>query len=123
MKMIQEFGAAAHLITAYGPGMVRINETRHTTSLIVMPEQVDTGWAPERFEDLDLDCFRSLLANPPEIVLLGTGASLRFPPREILAAFRRRGVGLEIMDTGAACRTYNIIMAEGRTVAAALLMI
>jgi uncharacterized protein len=123
MKMIQEFGGAAHLITAYGPGMVRINETRHTTSLIVTPDQVDTDWAPERFEDLDLDCFLSLLENPPEIVLLGTGASLRLPPREIVTAFRSRGIGLEVMDTGAACRTYNIIMAEGRTVAAALLMI
>jgi uncharacterized protein len=123
MKMTQDFGSATHLITGYEPGMVRINETRHTTSLIVTPETVDTQWAPERFEDLDLACFQGLLDDPPEIVILGTGATLRFPPREIRAAFQSRAIGFEVMDTGAACRTYNIIMAEGRTVAAALLMI
>ncbi|OOG24561.1 hypothetical protein B1C78_08645 [Thioalkalivibrio denitrificans] len=123
MKMTQDFGSGSYLITGYGAGMVRINETRHTTSLIVTPEGVDTGWPPERFDDLDLACFRSLLEDPPEIVILGTGATLRFPPRDILAAFRSRSIGFEVMDTGAACRTYNIVMAEGRPVAAALLMI
>lgn len=123
MKMTQDFGSATHLITGYEPGMVRINETRHSTSLIVTPEHVDTGWAPRSFEELDLACFRSLLDDPPEIVILGTGATLRFPSREILRAFRERQIGFEVMDTGAACRTYNIIMAEGRPVAAALLMI
>jgi uncharacterized protein len=123
MKMTQDFGSGTHLITGYEAGMVRINETRHTTSLIVRPQAVDTGWPPERFEDLDLDCFRALLEDPPEIVILGTGATLRFPPREIVMAFRSRAIGFEVMDTGAACRTYNIVMAEGRPVAAALLMI
>ncbi len=123
MKMTEDFGTATHLITGYGPGMVRINETPHRTSLIVRPERLDTAWGPERFEELDLACFFSVLADPPEIVILGTGASQRFPPREIPAAFHSRSIGFEVMDTGAACRTYNIIMAEGRSVAAALLMI
>ncbi|WP_041441214.1 Mth938-like domain-containing protein [Thioalkalivibrio sulfidiphilus] len=123
MKMTQDFGAASHLITGYEAGMVRVNETIHRTSLIVTPEHVDPQWAPEAFEDLDLACFQALLDAPPEIVLLGTGARLRFPPREIILGFRSRGIGFEVMDTGAACRTYNILMAEGRPVAAALLMI
>lgn len=123
MKITQDFGSSTHLITGYEAGMVRVNETRHTTSLIVTPEAVYADWPPERFEELDLACFRRLLDDPPEIVILGTGANLRFPSREIMTAFRGRSVGFEVMDTAAACRTYNIIMAEGRPVAAALLMI
>jgi len=121
--MIQDLGGANHLITGYEPGVVQVNETRYHTSLIVTPEHLDTEWVPDHFGELDLGCFQGLLEDPPEVVLLGTGGRLRFPPREILMAFRNREIGFEVMDTGAACRTYNILMAEGRPVAAALLMI
>ncbi len=121
--MTQDYGAGSHLITGYEVGMVRVNETAYHASLIVTPERLDVHWQPQRFEDLDLACFQSLLDNPSEVVILGTGARLRFPPRDIALAFRSRGIGFEVMDTGAACRTYNILMTEGRPVAAALLMI
>lgn len=123
MKFTQEFGAGTYAITAYASGQIRVNETVHTTSLIIAPARLDTEWAPEVFEDLNTETLAPLLTWEPEIVVLGTGKSQRFPAPEVFRLFREQGIGLEVMDTGSACRTYNILMAEGRHVMAALLQI
>jgi uncharacterized protein len=83
------------------------------------------AWEAARFEDLNLQAFSHVLAERREIgfLLLGTGTSLRHPSLEVRTAFAEAGVGLEPMDTGAACRTYNILLAEGRPVAAALIAV
>jgi uncharacterized protein len=95
-----------------------------TRSLIIMPERLDTDWPPSDFVDLDSTHFEELAGRPGlEIVLLGTGARLRWPDPRILSALTNRGIGVEVMDTGSACRTYNFLMADRRNVAAALLMI
>jgi len=123
MKFTQEFGAGTYAITAYDKGRIRVNETVHTTSLIIAPARLDTEWAAETFDDLNTESLACLLDWGPEVVVLGTGARQRFPGREVFRLFREHGIGLEVMDTGSACRTYNILMAEGRQVAAALLLI
>ncbi len=93
-------------------------------SLIVMPERLVTDWPPRGIEDLEAAHFEELAAQPGlEVVLLGSGARLRRPDRHILAPLTNRGIGIEVMDTGSACRTYNFLMADRRNVAAALLMI
>lgn len=123
MKFSQELGSRTNTIRAYDTGRVQINERVITTSLIVSPDQLDPEWQPERFDDLEIGHFMPILDWEPEIVLIGTGRTQRFPSVEIRRLFAERGIGMEAMDTAAACRTYNVIVLEGRRVAAALLMI
>jgi uncharacterized protein len=123
MKITEDLGAKQNLIRGYESGRISINGVAYTRSLIVTPEQVEADWAPERFEGMRPEHFTSVVEWRPEIMLIGTGTTLRFPPVEIRRVFAEAQIGLEIMDTAAACRTYNIITMEGRRVAAALLMI
>lgn len=123
MKMHLQRSSDANLITAYAPGSITINEHAHHSSLVVAPRWLVSPWAPARFEDLQTADFTDILEHRPEVLLLGTGRRLRFPPAATLAAFRERQIGVEVMDTAAACRTYNILMGEDREVIAALLLI
>lgn len=93
-----------------------------TRSLVVTPQTV-LDWPPETFADLDARHMEPVLELGPEIVVLGTGEQQRFPSKDVLAAATNIGIGVEVMDTAAACRTYNVLVGEGRAVAAALLMI
>lgn len=111
-----------HLITGYGPGWVQINENRHTASLILTPTQIVADWPVPSFEMLAAEHFQAALALAPEILLIGTGAKISFPPVACLKLLVEANIGFEVMDTAAACRTYNILMAEGRNVAAALII-
>lgn len=93
-------------------------------SLIIMPELLVDDWPPASFEELEAAHFDQLATLPGvEVVLFGSGARLRRPEPSLLAALTNRGIGVEVMDTGSACRTYNFLMADRRNVAAALLMI
>ncbi|ANB03069.1 Mth938-like domain-containing protein [Ectothiorhodospira sp. BSL-9] len=122
MKMTREYGEGQNIITAYGGGGVQVNQVAHHESVVVLPDQLIPQWPVSRVDDLKLEALEPVLALSPEIVLLGTGPTLRWPPREVLYAIRAQGIGLEVMDTSAACRTYNIVMGEGRRVAAVLLI-
>lgn len=110
-------------IQAYRPGQVTINHAVYEASVVVTPKRLIPDWPPSRFVDLTPAHFEVITALAPEIVILGTGKQLRFPPARTTRSLIQANIGLEVMDTGAACRTYNILMAEGRRVAAALLMI
>jgi len=110
-----------NLFTGYGPGYLSVNGTRHETSLIVLADRV-AQWALDSFEALDESAFEQLAKLPVEILLLGTGTALRFPHPRLSQAVRDAGIGLEVMDTSAACRTYNILLGEDRRVGAALLL-
>ncbi len=112
-----------YAIQSYAEGLVVINQQTHRRSLIVMPDRVITDWRPHSFEDLADEDFQYLADLEPEIVVLGTGARQRFPSPALYTPIMTRRIGFEIMDTAAACRTYNILMAEGRHIAAALMMI
>ncbi|MCK5717072.1 MAG: Mth938-like domain-containing protein [Thiomargarita sp.] len=100
---------------------VTINDKVYTQSMIIMPESL-TSWAVDDFDHLEVAHFQTLLALNPGVVLLGTGQNIRFPAPELLAPLINKGIGVEVMDTAAACRTYTILMAEGRGVAAALII-
>ena len=123
MHIQLETGGQANLIRTYAPGHIDVNQETYTRSLIVLPGQVIPDWPPQAFADLTAAHFETLAAFAPEIVVLGTGQRQQFPRAEILAPLIKAGIGWEVMDSGAACRTYNILMSEGRNVAAALLMI
>lgn len=123
MKMTLETGSATYIIRSYDKGQVTINMETVTRSIIVTPERLVRDWPPQEFGQLQVHHVDALAALQPEVVLLGTGAMLRFPEPSLMVPLRTNGIGVEIMDTAAACRTYNVLMAEGRNVAAALLMI
>ena len=107
--------------TGYGEGYVMVRRQRHEHSLVVLRDRLVTDWRPTGFDDLEAADFARLAELKPEIVLLGTGARLRFPRPELTRALYEARIGLEVMDIQAACRTYNILVAEERMVAAALL--
>lgn len=107
--------------TGYGEGFVLVNQQRFERSLIVLPDRI-TEWEPRNLDALDEAHFAQLAALNAEILLLGTGRTLRFPPPRLTAPLARAGIGFEIMDSFAAARTYNILLGEGRRPAAALLL-
>ncbi|MEI2646037.1 MAG: Mth938-like domain-containing protein [Candidatus Competibacter sp.] len=123
MRFNLEIDAHHHFIKSYGPGWVKINETEIRHSVVVTAEQLIADWPPQTFADLEEAHFAAVARLEPEIVIVGTGARQHFPPPPQLRPLLARGIGVEIMDTAAACRTYNVIMLEGRRIAAALLMI
>ncbi len=122
MKVSLETGSA-NRIRAYAEGSVTVNEDVYTSDLIVMPEEIITEWANASVAELTPDHLAVVASYEPEIVLLGTGRRQRFPSAQLMADLSRKGIGLEAMDTAAACRTYNVLMSEDRRVAAALLLI
>lgn len=121
MKLHVDVNSSLNTVTAYGVGFVEINRQRYTGSVLVRPEGEITPWAVGGFEALAAADFEALLALGPELVLLGTGGQQRFPHPRLTAALAVARIGVESMDTRAACRTYNILMSEGRRVLAALL--
>jgi uncharacterized protein len=110
------------MIRAYADGQITVGQRVYECSLILTPEQVIPDWRPQQHGDLLEQDFQALHAMQPEIVLLGTGVTLCFPPARLTAGLLGAGIGIEVMDTAAACRTYNILLSEGRRVAAALLL-
>ncbi len=122
MKLHLSGPSTRNTVTGYGPGYVAINGQRHERSLIVLPERLVLDWPAASFEALAAEHLAAVAALDPEIVLLGTGARLCFPRPELTRPLAQAGIGLEVMDTQAACRTYNILAAESRRVAAALLL-
>jgi uncharacterized protein len=114
--------AKGNVVTGVGPGWVRIGAIEYRESLVLTPEAIATGWAPAGFEGLAEIDFTRLLEGAPQVVLLGTGRTIRFPRPELTRALIDARVGIEVMDTAAACRTFNILAAEGRRVTAALLL-
>lgn len=126
MKLSQDSSAALNTVTGYGAGYVDVNLERHHGSVLLFPEGPVQPWPVASFDALTPAAFDQLIdAAPPsgiEVVIFGSGARLRFPHPRLTAALGARRIGLETMDFGAACRTYNILMAEGRKVAAALLI-
>jgi uncharacterized protein len=113
--------AGLNVFTAYGDDYVAVNHEKHLKNLIVLPETIVPEWSTATVETLTTEDMQKLLELGTEIILLGTGNRLRFPAGPLMRPFAPAGIGLEIMDLRAACRTYNILAAEGRKVAAALL--
>ena len=124
MKIDFDLGAHGNTrVSAYAAGCVTVGAVVYAHSVVLAPGHDAKPWPPQRFSDLAAEHFEMLAALGPEIVLVGTGRRLLFPAAETLAPLTARRIGIEIMDTGAACRAYNFLLGEGRQVAAALLMI
>ena len=123
MKLHQDPSQAAlNTVTGYGPGYVEVNKVRHDQSVIIAPEGTIAPWPVSRFEALDATHFDMLRALDPEVVIFGSGGRLRFAHPRLTTALTSQRIGVDSMDTQAACRTYNILMSEGRRVVLALLI-
>src|SRR5882672_2679999 len=114
LKLHLESAGALNSFTGYGPGYVMVNGRRIETSVIVLPERILPDWPPASFAALAPEHFAELEGLGREIVLLGTGGQQRFPRPEILAPLLRKGVGVEVMDLGAACPTSKTLLPEQR---------
>ncbi len=109
-------------VTGYDDDWIAINAIRFEDSLIVLPEIAPTAWPVKSFEALQASDLEAIAAHTPDLLILGTGAKQRFAHPRLLNGLLTRGIGVECMDNQAACRTYNILMTEGRKVALALIM-
>ena len=122
MKFNLDRPATAHIVRSYAPGLIRIGDRDYADSVIVNATALIVPWRPRRMADLAAADLEPVLALRPEVLLIGSGERQAFPAPELLAALYAARLGFEIMATGAACRTYNVLIAEGREVAAALMI-
>jgi uncharacterized protein len=122
MKFAQIEDTGANLIESYDAGHVRINGRDYARGVVVSAQHIEVDWGPDDMTGLTVEHLEAALGASTQVLILGTGARQRFPAPEVQFALLRRGIGLEVMDTGAACRTYNILVSEGRDVVAALLL-
>jgi uncharacterized protein len=112
----------ARMFTAHGEGYVKVNGERYDHSIVVSVGEVRTDWKPAGFDGLTEADFTYFLELKPEVLLFGTGAKQRFAHPKLYRALTDARIAVEFMDTPAACRTYNILVAEGRHVVAAILL-
>lgn len=124
MKIDLDTNPADHYrIDAYQPGCIIVNGERCTASLIISPGTLIKDWPVTAFSDIALQHIGQITALQPELIILGTGNHLQFPAPELIAPVFELNIGFEVMDTGAACRCYNLLLSEKRNVAAGLIML
>jgi uncharacterized protein len=122
MKFSEDASGGIHRIDAYAAGRIVVSGRDYYRGLIVSPQQIVEGWGPADPASLAAQDIEALLDLDPQVIVIGTGARQVFPHPALYAPAHRRGVGVEVMDTGAACRTYNILVGEGRRVTAGLMI-
>lgn len=122
MILTQDSNEALFRIRAYLQGAITINENTYQRSLIISAQELITDWRPQSLQELTPEDWASVLALNPEVILLGTGQHFKMPPVSLFCPIYEKKVGIESMDTGAACRTYTALASEGRRVVAALLL-
>lgn len=116
MQLTREASGGRYTVTHYREGGITVDEVEHTRSLVLTPDHILPDWGPRAVDELTEAHLQSLLELVPDIVLLGTGPRIVFPPAEQMVLFQRRGIGIEVMDTAAACRTFNILAGDERKV-------
>ncbi|MCW1965066.1 Mth938-like domain-containing protein [Polynucleobacter sp.] len=122
MKLQSDPHSGANAITGYGNGYVEINQIPYDHAVILKSDGAISEWPVKSFEELEAGHFAQMVDFKPELVLIGTGSRQRFPKPELLNPLITAKIGFEIMDSQAACRTYNILVGEGRQVLLALLV-
>jgi uncharacterized protein len=122
MKMALDTAGHVNLVRSYAPGRVRVRNREFTASVIVSAELIVEDWAPRSVDALRTGHLDALTHGSPEVVILGTGERQVFPEPAILSTLMDFGIGCEVMDNGAACRTYNVLLSEQRRVTLALLI-
>ena len=122
MKLHSDPQSSQNTITGYGIGFVEVNKTPYSYALIVQPDGEVKAWSVEECQELSEEHFSMISALQPELVIVGTGKKQIFLNPKILQPLIRAKIGFEMMDSQAACRTYNILMGEGRKALAAIIL-
>ncbi len=122
MHISEDTSSAQYQIRHYQAGSIQVNQDTYQQSLIIAPSLLITTWPPQSFEALKPNHLDIILEHKPEIALLGTGIKQAFLPAELIAKFQSLGIGLEVMNSEAACHTYQVLTAERRSVMAAILI-
>ncbi len=122
MKLQSDPHSGANTITGYGDGYVEINQIPYAHAVLLSSDGAISAWPVESFDNLEASDFDQMIALKPELILIGTGSRQRFPKPELLKSLISAKIGFEIMDSQAACRTYNILVGEGRQVLLALIV-
>lgn len=119
---LEDFRGQTNYIRAYQPGSIQVNDKTYSQSIIIAPNVPVALWKPLLYQELTVSDFALIAEFKPQILLLGTGEMMRFPSPELRLAINKLTPGVEYMSTSAACRTYNVLLAENRNVVAALLI-
>jgi uncharacterized protein len=122
MPLTLDENRATYQIKGFKPGFIQVNENMFTHSIIISPNQLITDWEPQSIAELTPEHLKKILPLKPAILLIGTGEHLSFPAVDIYGELLNQGIGVEIMDTSAACRTFNALTAEDRNVVAVLII-
>ena len=122
MPLTEDMVTSRYRITSYGPASITINETHYRDSLVLTASDLLVPWPVTSLAGLDAERLQPVIDTRPAVVLLGTGERQLFPDAKIFGLFGERGIGLEVMDNGALCRTFNILVAEDRAVTAAIIL-
>lgn len=122
MKLTDESRTAANMVRSYEPGELRVGEASYTRSCVIAAQMIVTDWPPQTIDELAPEHLDTVLALQPDVVILGTGPRQHFPSTALISKVLGRGIGFEVMDTAAACRTFNILLAEDRRAVAALML-
>ncbi len=122
MKFSEDKIDQGYYVSGYTEGIVMVNGNPLATSFIISHQALIENWTPGHIDELRTQHIDPLLQLQPELVLIGTGATLKFPSIEHYACLIQQNIGVEIMDSAAACRTYNILLAEGRKVVAGIIL-
>ncbi len=122
MPLTEDIVTSRYRISGYRDDAIIINEVSYAQSLVVSAETLHSPWPVSLLADLNEESFEPVFDLNPDVVLLGTGTRQHFPEAKILALFGQKGIGLEVMDNGALCRTFNILVTEDRAVVAAILL-
>ncbi len=122
MKLQSDPHSGANMITGYGEGYVEINQTPYAHAVLLSSDGAISAWPAQSFDSLEASHFAQMVELKPELILIGTGSKQRFPKPELLKSLILAKIGFEIMDSQAACRTYNILVGEGRQVLLALIV-
>ena len=122
MKLSEDYSAGSNIIRAYQENRIDINGKLFEKSLVVSNTRLIENWPLRQIDELQGQHLASLLEMNPEVILIGTGSKLVFPPVSSYAPIIKQGIGIEFMDSGAACRTFNILVSEDRSVAAGIII-
>ena len=122
MPLAEDIVTSRHRMTSYSDDSVSVNEVVYRQSLVITAESLHSPWPVTGLQDLTFDNLAPIFDSAPAVVLLGTGPQQRFPEPRVFGWFGERGIGLEVMDNGALCRTFNILVAEDRAVTAAIIL-
>lgn len=122
MKLTDDRIPGANLVRSYANGELTVGGAVLHASCLISADALITDWRPQTMAELTLGDLQPVIALQPELVVIGSGNRQRFPSTQLMAALLERGIGCEVMDTSAACRTYNVLVSENRRVVAALML-